>query len=234
MSISVKDLKIYYIENSKEVKESAYGQGLYSDTLSCFKEAWEQYAKFKNINEPIDYDNELSYADEVIAVFHEDTCKAMIAFGYPDLNSLNYKEDKFLSNWDPDSISKLVKNGKKVQTLTKLARRPGHKLIGGIKELPSVSKWTDLINILIAGNLVRKRYDVSAAMVNEESGIKDYYKYWKTPPIRLSVPISYYGVTAKVHLAAIYEEESKDHLDHYELLEGQIEYINTINYKSIA
>jgi len=229
--ISISDLDIYIIEQ-KTVPFEGEVKEVYQEILTCFQESWDIYSKFKGITVPVDYQKELSYADELVGVFYQRECVAMIAFGHPDLNYIHYKDDKFLHHWDEDSIATLIKNGKRVQTLTKLGRRPGRKLESGIKELPNVTRWTDLINILINGSLIRKDLDVSAAMLNEESAIKTYHEQWENPPIRLSVPIPYYGVTARVHFAAIYAEESKRKLNDYNILKKRITFYrqNKNNY----
>ncbi len=221
--ISLKDIDIYILS---DVAKGFTGDALtlYEEILDCYQTSWKVYADYKGIAQEIDYKYELSYANELVGIFHQGVCVIMIAYGHPDLNVISYREDRFLQHWDEKSIQTLTAHGKKVQTLTKLGRRPGHKLVDGIKELPKVKRWTDLLYIITAGSLQRKGLDVCAAMINEESAIQGYYENWQTPPIRLSVPISFYDVTAKVHFGAIYAYELDECLCDYKLLQPRISF----------
>lgn len=228
--ISLKDIDVYILDNVSE-GFSGEAQTVYEEILDCYSTSWKIYADYKGIKGEIDYRYELSYADELVGIFYKGSCVIMIAYGHPDLNVISYKDDRFLEHWDQDSIDVLTAYGKKVQTLTKLGRRPGHKLEGGIEKMPSIKRWTDLLYIVTAGSLHRKSMDVCAAMINEESAIKGYYENWQTPPIRLSVPIDFYNVVAKVHFGAIYGSELEKHLNDYKLLESRISFF-TGNKKS--
>ncbi len=229
--ISINDIDIYILSN---VANGFEGDALtiYEEILDCYQTSWKIYADYKGIKSEIDYRYELSYAEELVGIFHQGKCVIMIAYGHPDLNVMAYQDDRFLEHWDQESINVLIAEGKKVQTLTKLGRRPGHKLVGGISGMPKVKRWTDLLYIITAGSLHRKGLDVCAAMINEESAIKGYYENWQTPPIRLSVPINFYDVVAKVHFGAIYARELEVCLSDYRMLEPRISFF-TGNKKSL-
>lgn len=170
----------------------------FSAAYQTWHSVWADTLKQFGSDEKL-FSDSFSRQDEILSIFHERTCIAILLLRWMDFARFNYASDSYFKNWTEVDIARLTKFGKKIMISSFLTVHPEYRM----KQM-GFSFRDVILDLMVQRFLISPMDSISGITRREKHVHTTSYSLGATA-IRKDIP--YHNDADRVDLLVFYRQE---------------------------